>query len=216
MARATKKPRAADAPATPAAPVAPPDPKTVAVLAQAVEPWPIDKLRPYERNPKVHPPEQVAQIVASMREFGWTMPVLADETGGVIAGHGRLQAAREIGLAEVPVIVARGWSEAQKRAYVIADNRLNEGGVWDAELLRLELADVRGSGIDIAAIGYSVGELESALEGWAVPATRIERTPAEINRNLVQLSIRCSREQEAPVRQALNDVMAQFEGVEIR
>src|ERR1700756_159053 len=90
----------------------------------AVEVWPIGRLRPYERNSRRHSPEQIEQIAASIRQWGWTMPILAADDGMVLAGHGRLAAGKLIGIAEVPVIVARGWSENQKRAYVIADNRL--------------------------------------------------------------------------------------------
>src|SRR5437763_2619944 len=92
--------------------------------ADEVQRWPVERLVPYARNARTHSDAQVAQIAASIREWGWTMPVLADEAGGVIAGHGRILAAQRLGLAEVPVMVARGWSEAQKRAYVLADNKL--------------------------------------------------------------------------------------------
>ena len=90
---------------------------TVEWPADKVERRPIDALIPYARNARTHSEEQVAQIAASIREWGWTVPVLVDETGGIIAGHGRVLAARKLGLAEVPVMVAAGWSEAQKRAY---------------------------------------------------------------------------------------------------
>ena len=86
-----------------------------------IERRPIGALRPYERNARKHPPEQVAQIAASIREWGWTMPVLIDEQDLIIAGHGRVEAAKLIGIDTVPVIVARGWTEAQRRAYAIAD-----------------------------------------------------------------------------------------------
>lgn len=85
---------------------------------------PIEALIPYARNARTHSDEQVAQIAASMREWGWTSPILIDEAMGIIAGHGRVMAARKLGLADVPAMVAEGWSEAQKRAYVLADNQL--------------------------------------------------------------------------------------------
>ena len=93
-------------------------------LADRIELWPIERLRPYERNPRTHSEAQVDQIAASMVEFGWTNPVLVDEQGGILAGHGRLLAARKLGLAEVPVIRFEHLSEAQKRAYRIGDNQL--------------------------------------------------------------------------------------------
>ena len=114
--------------------------------ADKVERWPLDRLVPYARNARTHSDAQVAQIAGSIREWGWTKPVLVDENG-IIAGHGRVLAARKLGLTEVPVMVARGWSEAQKRAYVIADNKLALNAGWDEELLRLELADLQGHGL---------------------------------------------------------------------
>jgi ParB-like chromosome segregation protein Spo0J len=86
---------------------------------------------PYAKNSRTHSEAQVAQLAASMQEWGWTNPVLADEAGGVICGHARILAARQLGYAEVPVMVARGWSDAQKRAYVIADNQLALNAGWD-------------------------------------------------------------------------------------
>src|SRR4029077_12042689 len=110
-------------------------------------PWPADKVErqpiaalvPYARNSRTHSPEQVAQIAASIREWGWTVPVLVDEGGGIIAGHGRVLAAHQLGVTEVPVMVARGWSKAQKQAYVLADNKLTLNAGWDDALLRIEL-----------------------------------------------------------------------------
>lgn len=138
------------------------DPK-IRVLANAVETWPIDDLVPYARNAKKHPPEQIAQIAASMREFGFTIPVLAAEDGTIIAGHGRVLAAQEIGLAEVPVIVARGWSDAQRRAYTLADNKLSENGEWDEDLLKIELGDLGEEGFDLDLIGFDTKEVEKML-----------------------------------------------------
>ncbi len=92
--------------------------------ADKVERWAVNRLIPFAKNARTHSDEQVAQIAASIREFGFSNPILIDEDGGVIAGHGRLSAARQLGLADVPVMVAAGWSETQKRAYVLADNKL--------------------------------------------------------------------------------------------
>ena len=115
--------------------------------ADAVERRPVAALVPYARNARTHSDEQVAQIAASIREWGWTMPVLVDEAGTIIAGHGRVLAAQSLGIAEVPVMVAAGWSEAQKRAYVIADNKLALNAGWDEELLPVELGDLKGLGV---------------------------------------------------------------------
>ena len=127
----------------------------------AVERWPIDRLIPYAKNSRTHSEAQkVAQVAASMKEWGWTNPVLADEAGGVIAvaGHARILAARQLGIDEVPVMVARGWADAQKRAYVIADNQLALNAGWDRELLGLELGELKLAGFDLALSGF--GELE--------------------------------------------------------
>jgi ParB-like chromosome segregation protein Spo0J len=99
--------------------------------ADQVERRPVAALAPYARNARTHSDEQVAQIAASIREWGWTVRVLAAEDGTIIAGHGRVMAAQLLGIAEVPVMVARGWSEAQRRAYVIADNQLALTAGWD-------------------------------------------------------------------------------------
>ncbi|MBL6082380.1 site-specific DNA-methyltransferase [Belnapia sp. T18] len=131
--------------------------------ADAVERRSVASLIPYARNARTHSDVQVAQIAASIQEWGWTTPVLVDEVGGIIAGHGRVLAARALRLTEVPVMVARGWSDAQKRAYVLADNKLALNAGWDEEQLRVELADLRGMGADLGLIGFSDGELTALL-----------------------------------------------------
>ena len=103
---------------------------------------PLGELIPYARNPRTHSDAQVTQIAASIREFGWTVPILVDGANGIIAGHGRMLAARNLGLERVPVIELAHMSEAQKRAYVLADNQLARNAGWDEVLLRLELADL--------------------------------------------------------------------------
>ncbi len=126
--------------------------------ADSVARRPVASLLPYARNARTHSDEQVAQIAASIREWGWTSPVLVDEAGMLIAGHGRVLAAQRLGLPEVPVMEAAGWSEAQKRAYVIADNKLALNAGWDPELLPVELGDLKGLGFDLSLTGF--GELE--------------------------------------------------------
>ena len=128
-----------------------------------VEIWPIERLTANPRNARIHGPEQIEQIRASLREFGWTMPVLVRENGMLIAGHGRLEAARLEGIIEVPTIVARGWTEAQCQAYAIADNKLTDSSHWDEELLRLELGDLQAAGFDLALTGFDHDELDRLL-----------------------------------------------------
>ena len=133
--------------------------------ADKVERWSISRLVPYARNARTHSDAQVAQIAASIREWGWTVPVLVDEEGGLIAGHGRVLAAHLLGISEVPVMVARGWSEPKKRAYLLADNKLALNAGWDPELLKLELMDLREMGADLQLIGFSDAELPEVLIG---------------------------------------------------
>jgi ParB-like chromosome segregation protein Spo0J len=123
----------------------------------------LDKLIPYARNSRTHSDQQVAQVAASIREFGFTNPVLIDSGDGVIAGHGRVMAARKLGLAEVPCIRLGHLTETQKRAYIIADNKLALNSGWDEEMLGLELADLREADFDIDLIGFDAGEIEAAL-----------------------------------------------------
>ena len=125
---------------------------------------PVEKLIPYVRNSRTHSDAQVAQIAASIKEFGWTNPILVDGENGIIAGHGRLLAARKLGAKEVPVIELSHLTESQKRAYVIADNQLAMNAGWDTAMLTLELADLKESEFDLDLIGFDAKELEKLLE----------------------------------------------------
>lgn len=132
--------------------------------ATEVELVPVTELAPYARNARTHSDEQVSQIMASIREWGFTTPILRDETGMVIAGHCRLVAAQRLKLTEVPVVTARGWSDAKKRAYVIADNQLAiSGSGWNEELLALELEDLAGLDVDMGLLGFTEDELNALL-----------------------------------------------------
>lgn len=102
----------------------------------------VSTLKPYPDNARVHTPAQVDQIAASIQEWGWTVPVLVDEEGNIIAGHGRVEAAKKLEIERVPVIVARGWTVEQKRAYVLADNKLALNSSWDDATLQSELANL--------------------------------------------------------------------------
>jgi len=132
-------------------------------MAKHIEHWPLDKLIPYARNPRTHSDAQVAQIAASIAEFGFNNPILVDTGAGIIAGHGRLLAARKLHLNEVPVIVLDHLSEARKRAYILADNRLAENAGWDEELLRLELAALQVEDFNLDLIGFDDQELVRLL-----------------------------------------------------
>lgn len=128
-----------------------------------IEYRPIEALIPYARNSRMHSDAQVAQIAASIREFGWTNPVLVDGSNGIIAGHGRVLAARKLGFDQVPVIELVHLSESQKRAYVLADNKLAENAGWDDELLRIELEALQAAGFDLSLTGFADDELAALM-----------------------------------------------------
>ena len=129
--------------------------------------WPADKVErrkvaelvPYARNSRTHSDEQVGQIAASIKEWGWTAPVLIDPEGGLIAGHGRIMAAQKLGIADVPCMVAEGWTDAQKKAYIIADNKLALNAGWDDAMLKIELGDLGDLDFDLSLTGFSDEEL---------------------------------------------------------
>jgi hypothetical protein len=128
-----------------------------------IEQLPTADLIPYARNTRTHSPEQVAQIAGSIREFGFTNPILIDNENGIIAGHGRVMAASKLGLAKVPCIRLAHLTDTQKRAYIIADNKLALNAGWDEEMLGLELSDLREMDFDLGLIGFDANEIESAL-----------------------------------------------------
>ena len=123
----------------------------------------IDDLKPYPRNPKTHSPEQVDAIAAMIREFGFTRPILVDEGDTILAGHGATMAARKLAYAELPVIVLRGLTDAQKRAIVIADNQASALGGWDKDLLKLELGELKRLDFNLALTGFNEADLVSYM-----------------------------------------------------
>ncbi|MGE0575362.1 MAG: site-specific DNA-methyltransferase [Reyranella sp.] len=134
-------------------------------------------LKPYKNNARTHSEEQVAQIAASIREWGWTQPILVDEKGGVLAGHGRLLAAQSLGIDEVPVIVARGWSKAQKRAYVLADNQLALNAGWDRDLLKVEIGALQDV-FDVGLLGFPEDFLADVMADRSAGLTDPDDAPA--------------------------------------
>lgn len=186
--------------------------------------WPADKverrkvsdLTPYARNSRTHSDEQVAQIAASIKEWGWTVPVLIEPDGGIIAGHGRVMAAQRLGIAEVPCMIADGWSEGQKRAYIIADNKLALNAGWDDEMLRVEFAELGDMGFDLGLTGFGEMELGALLadktEGLTDPdaVPDAPETPVTVEGDVWQLGrhrIICGSSTEADtVGKVLNGV----------
>lgn len=161
--------------------------------------WPIEKLIPSARNARTHSAAQIGQIASSMTRFGWTMPVLADEAGNLIAGHGRVLAARELGWTEAPVMVAAGWSATQKRAYMLADNKLALNAAWDIQTLRAEVLALIGGGTDVAALGFSTLDVKSLASFGAL--AKVDTEPAA---ERYEVLIECRDETDQ------NGVMARF------
>tara|TARA_R110002153_G_scaffold164067_1_gene316621 strand:+ start:17 stop:616 length:600 start_codon:yes stop_codon:yes gene_type:complete len=134
--------------------------------------WPADNIErrkvndliPYARNSRTHSPAQVDQIAASIKEWGFTNPILIDETGTIIAGHGRVMAAQKLGIDDLPCMTATGWSEAQRRAYVIADNKLALNADWDMEALKIEMQDLGDLNFDLDLTGFDMNELAKMFD----------------------------------------------------
>lgn len=131
-------------------------------IAEKVSIKPLKDLIPYARNSRKHSNAQIDQIAASMREWGWTNPVLVDENNTILAGHGRVMAAQKLGIENCPVIIAAGWSDDKKRAYVIADNKISENSSWDEDLLKIEIDDL--GGFDVSLLGFSDKEITQLLQ----------------------------------------------------
>ena len=135
-------------------------------LAEAIVKRRVDQLVPYASNSRTHSAKQIAQIAASIKEFGFTNPVLVDGEGAIMAGHARVLAAKELGLKQVPTIDIGYLSETQRQAYVIADNKLAENAGWDQEMLRLELGDLRDAGFDLRLAASRNRASRSATSGF--------------------------------------------------
>lgn len=123
----------------------------------------VKSLVPYARNARTHSEAQIEEIARSIQEFGWTTPVLVDEEGGILAGHGRLLAARKLGMVEVPVISVGDLSEAKRRAYILADNQIALNSGWDKNMLGMELADLNLTGMDMSLTGFNVADLNNYM-----------------------------------------------------
>jgi ParB-like chromosome segregation protein Spo0J len=132
-------------------------------MAQRIELWPLDRLIPYARNARTHSDAQIAQIAASIVEFGFNAPILVASDAGIVAGHGRLLAARKLHLEQVPVVILDHLTEIQRRAYILADNKLADNAGWDEEMLRLELQALELDGFDLEVVGFSDEELAELL-----------------------------------------------------
>src|SRR5215831_338019 len=143
----------------------------------SIEYWPIERLVPSARNARTHSAVQVAEIAGSIRTFGFTNPLLVGEDSDVVAGHGRLAAARLLGMTEVPVIPLRKLNEMERRQLMLADNRIALNAGWDTEMLKLELADLNSLGADLKILGFSEQELAAALSTTVAGLVREDEIP---------------------------------------
>lgn len=155
--------------------------------ANKIEMRSVSELVPYTNNSRTHSPQQIDQIAASINEWGWTVPVLVDEKGMLIAGHGRIMAAQKLGIEQVPTMTATGWTEAQKKAYVIADNKLALNAGWDNDLLALELGELGDLCFDLELTGFSDEEIKALMpvevtEGLTDPddAPAVQENPVTV------------------------------------
>jgi len=141
--------------------------------------WPADQVErrklaelvPYERNARLHGDRQIELIERAIEAYGFTVPLLVDERDGIVAGHARYEAARRLGLLEVPVVVAKGWSDEKRRAYILLDNKLASLSTWDDGLLALELGELKDAGVDLGLVGFDASELTSLLGDDGQPRT---------------------------------------------
>ena len=153
-----------------------------------------EDLIPYARNSRTHSAEQVAQIAASIREFGWTNPILIDGDNGIIAGHGRVLAAHKLGESQVPTIELSHMSDIQKRAYIIADNKLALNAGWDNDMLALEIDDLKEAGYDIGLTGFNIDEISALNENENI--NNDHKEPIDESRNLLMIECQGERELE--------------------
>lgn len=158
-----------------------------------IEAWPVEKLIPYARNSRTHSEDQVARIAQSIARFGFTNPVLVNEDGTIIAGHGRTMAAKRLGMAAVPVIVAHGWTPEEQRAYVIADNKLALDAGWDEDLLKLELGELAEAGFELALTGFGEEDLDK-LFGRIADEVEPDASP-QLDGMTYSVVVRCTSEQ---------------------
>lgn len=160
--------------------------------AETIEQWPIERFRAYMRNSRTHSSDQIKKIAASIERFGFTNPILAAEDGTIIAGHGRVMAARLLKLKTLPVIVATGWTDDERKAYVIADNKIALEGGWDEEMLRLELGELADANFDLTLTGFDEASLNDLF------GKQDEKPPGDTSPQLSGLSysviIRCTDE----------------------
>ena len=176
-------------------------------MAQKIELWNLARLKPYEKNAREHSPEQVAQIAASIVEFGFLNPILVDSNDGIVAGHGRLSAAKELALEVVPVVVLDHLTENQKKAYILVDNKLAENATWNEDLLAEEIIKLNLQDFDLNILGWSDEELKALQEdGWASDIEDLTKDDEEhLDALQAKITILLDEEDKEKVVDALNE-----------
>lgn len=193
-------------------------PELTVTMAKRIELWPLERLVPYNRNSRKHSTEQVAQIAASIVEFGFTNPILVDSHDGIVAGHGRFEAAQELSLPTVPVVVLDHLSERQRKAYVIADNKLALNASWDVDVLAGELQELRDDGFDLDLVGFTDAEIEGLMkDGWDSDLEAIEKIEEKDSSAKGKLTISFNEWDREQVREAVTNLIDSLgiEGVEV-
>ncbi|MEC8617860.1 MAG: ParB/Srx family N-terminal domain-containing protein [Bacteroidota bacterium] len=175
-------------------------------MAQKIELWNLERLIPYEKNAREHSVEQVAQIAASIVEFGFLNPILVDSNDGIVAGHGRLSAAKELALDVVPVVVLDHLTENQKKAYVLVDNKLAENATWNEDLLAEEIIKLNLQDFDLNILGWSDEELEALQQdGWASDIDDPEADGEHMDAIKARIVVELDAENKDKVVDAIND-----------
>lgn len=168
----------------------------------------VEKLIPYAMNSRTHSDEQIAELASSIREFGFTVPIVVDDDNTILAGHGRLAAARLLNLTEVPVSKVSDWSEVEKKAYVIKENQLALMAGWDNDILKLEFEALEGLGYDVGRLGFPDYELDLIRNGWESDLTFDDSTDSESDES-VTIKVKCSGLDSDDVRSTIERAIAE-------
>ena len=174
-------------------------------MAQKIELWNVARLIPYEKNARMHSPEQVAQIAASIIEFGFLNPILVDSKDGIVAGHGRLSAAKELALDVVPVVVLDHLTENQKKAYILVDNKLAENATWNEDLLAEEIIKLNLQDFDLNILGWTDEEIKALQEdGWASDIDDVEKNEENLDGIMGKIVVKLDPDYTDQVVNAIN------------
>ncbi|MGI4876632.1 MAG: ParB/Srx family N-terminal domain-containing protein [Janthinobacterium lividum] len=179
---------------------------------------PIEWFKPDPHNARTHSEAQVRHIADLVVEFGWTFPILADENGGILAGHGRLRAARLLGMTEVPTRIAAGWSDEQKRLYKLADNKVATEAGWDDEILAIELGDLVALGVDVGLTGFDTDALTAILgpSEEAIAGAKVAKIDTSAVADVFWIQVGGPLAHQAEILQRLHALCGDFPSIEVR